>query len=83
MSASPIDQFTSGEFRNVIGDSAALEAKKVKRVVACAGQVYYDLEAARKERDIKTSPLCGWNSCIRSRLKNCAPKWRNTPMRVN
>jgi 2-oxoglutarate dehydrogenase E1 component len=51
--ASPIEQFTSGEFRNVIGDTAGLDAKKVKRVVVCAGQVYYDLDNARREREIK------------------------------
>ncbi|MBB5190263.1 2-oxoglutarate dehydrogenase E1 component [Silvimonas terrae] len=51
--ASPIELFTNGEFRNVIGDTASLDAKKVKRVVVCAGQVYYDLDNARREREIK------------------------------
>ncbi|UXY13805.1 2-oxoglutarate dehydrogenase E1 component [Chitiniphilus purpureus] len=53
IAASPIEQFTSGEFRNVIGDAAQLDAKKVKRVIVCAGQVYYDLDNARKEREVK------------------------------
>ena len=33
----------------MIGDTTDLDAKKVKRVVVCAGQVYYDLFNARKE----------------------------------
>ncbi|GAA5785499.1 2-oxoglutarate dehydrogenase subunit E1 [Chitiniphilus shinanonensis] len=53
VSTSPIEQFVSGEFRNVIGDAAGLDAKKVKRVLVCAGQVYYDLDNARREREIK------------------------------
>jgi len=51
--ASPIEHFTSGEFRSVIGEAQELDAKKVKRVICCSGQVYYDLLAGREERDIK------------------------------
>ncbi|KAF0814132.1 2-oxoglutarate dehydrogenase E1 component [Andreprevotia sp. IGB-42] len=51
--ASPIEQFSNGEFRTVIGEAGELDAKKVKRVIACAGQVYYDLLAARTQREIK------------------------------
>ena len=52
-SMSSLEDFTAGGFKPVIGEVEALEAKKVKRVVLCAGQVYYDLVNARKERDIK------------------------------
>ena len=51
--SSPIEDFTNGEFLPVIGDQGNLDAKKVKRVLMCAGQVYYDLLAGRSERDIK------------------------------
>ncbi|HJV07078.1 MAG TPA: 2-oxoglutarate dehydrogenase E1 component [Chromobacteriaceae bacterium] len=51
-SMSPIDAFTSGAFRPVIGDSTVQDAKKVKRVLLCAGQVYYDLFNGRKEREL-------------------------------
>jgi 2-oxoglutarate dehydrogenase E1 component len=39
---SPIDDFTSGRFQEVLGDGFA-DAKKVKRVLLCSGKVYYDL----------------------------------------
>ncbi|MBC6991173.1 2-oxoglutarate dehydrogenase E1 component [Hymenobacter sp. BT491] len=39
---SPAEEFTSGSFREVLGDVYA-EAKKVKRVLLCSGKVYYDL----------------------------------------
>lgn len=52
-SMSPLDHFTKGGFRTVIGDPAEPEARKVKRVIVCAGQVYYELANARKERDNK------------------------------
>ena len=39
---SPIEEFTSGGFREVLGDTFA-DAKKVKRVLLCSGKVYFDL----------------------------------------
>ncbi|SFM95226.1 2-oxoglutarate dehydrogenase E1 component [Formivibrio citricus] len=49
-SMSPIGDFASGGFRLVIGDPAKPDPAGVKRVILCAGQVYYDLANARKER---------------------------------
>ncbi len=48
--ASPIEEFTSGGFRPVIGDQAGLEASEVTDVVLVSGRLYYDLAAAREER---------------------------------
>ncbi|MBF9141777.1 2-oxoglutarate dehydrogenase E1 component [Hymenobacter properus] len=42
LAVSPIEEFTGGAFREVLGDDFA-EAKKVKRVLLCSGKVYYDL----------------------------------------
>ena len=50
--ASPLEDLANGEFQRVIGEVDALDPKKVKRVVACSGKVYYDLLAARRERKI-------------------------------
>ena len=40
---SPVGEFTSGKFREVIDDEFA-DRKKVKRILLCTGKVYYDLE---------------------------------------
>ena len=48
--ASPLSDFTKGEFRTVIGDQGELDAAKVKRLVACSGKVYYDLVKARETK---------------------------------
>jgi 2-oxoglutarate dehydrogenase E1 component len=50
---SSLDDFTSGSFRTVIGEVDDLEAKKVKRVVVCAGKIYYELLAYRREHGVK------------------------------
>lgn len=46
---SPVDEFTSGRFKEVIEDDFAV-AKSVKRVLMCSGKVYYDLQE-RQEKD--------------------------------
>ncbi|SDY76313.1 2-oxoglutarate dehydrogenase E1 component [Hymenobacter psychrophilus] len=48
---SPVEEFVSGRFREVLGDDYA-EAKKVKRVLLCSGKVYFDLldEQQQSER---------------------------------
>ncbi|MET9897797.1 multifunctional oxoglutarate decarboxylase/oxoglutarate dehydrogenase thiamine pyrophosphate-binding subunit/dihydrolipoyllysine-residue succinyltransferase subunit [Streptomyces sp. NPDC006446] len=47
--ASKAEEFTSGQFRPVIGDDS-VDAAAVRKVVFCAGKLYYDLEAERKKR---------------------------------
>ncbi len=47
--ASKAEEFTTGAFRPVIGDES-VQAADVRRVVFCAGKLYYDLEAERKKR---------------------------------
>ncbi|CAL9580631.1 Multifunctional 2-oxoglutarate metabolism enzyme [Streptomyces sp. enrichment culture] len=47
--ASKAEEFTTGQFRPVIGDST-VDPAAVKKVVFCAGKVYYDLEAERRKR---------------------------------
>ncbi len=48
-----LDELANGTFQTIIGETEKLEAKKVTRVIACAGKVYYDLVAARKERKLE------------------------------
>jgi 2-oxoglutarate dehydrogenase E1 component len=54
--ASPLSEFTRGEFRTVIGPGHAdIDPQKVKRVIACSGKVVYDLLKRREEK--KTSDV--------------------------
>jgi 2-oxoglutarate dehydrogenase E1 component len=46
---STLDEFASGRFQNVIGETDRLLAKNVRRVIVCAGKVYYELAAYRRE----------------------------------
>ena len=51
--SSDINDLVNSGFKTVIGEADAnIDAKKVKRVVVCAGQVYYDLVNARREREV-------------------------------
>ncbi|MBD0422398.1 multifunctional oxoglutarate decarboxylase/oxoglutarate dehydrogenase thiamine pyrophosphate-binding subunit/dihydrolipoyllysine-residue succinyltransferase subunit [Streptomyces sp. TRM S81-3] len=54
--ASKAEEFTTGQFRPVIGD-ASVEAAAVKKVVFCAGKVYYDLDAERKKRGVTDTAI--------------------------
>jgi 2-oxoglutarate dehydrogenase E1 component len=48
---SPLSELAKGSFQTVIPEvDESIDAKKVKRVVACSGKVYYDLVNSRKER---------------------------------
>ena len=48
---SPLEALTRGGFQTVIGEvDKAIEAKKVTRVLACSGKVYYELVNARRDR---------------------------------
>ncbi|MDB5855160.1 MAG: sucA [Herminiimonas sp.] len=48
---SPLSELAKGSFQTVIGEvDDKIDPKKIKRVVACSGKVYYDLVNARKER---------------------------------
>ena len=50
--ASPLSDFTDGSFRAVIPEVEALNADKVRRIIACSGKVYYDLINGRRAREI-------------------------------
>jgi 2-oxoglutarate dehydrogenase E1 component len=45
---SPVSDFTSGQFKEIIADDAT--AKQAKKVILCSGKIYYDL-LERKEKD--------------------------------
>jgi 2-oxoglutarate dehydrogenase E1 component len=51
--ASPLKWLAEGEFQPVLSEIDKLDAAKVRRVIVCSGKVYYDLIAARRERNIQ------------------------------
>jgi multifunctional 2-oxoglutarate metabolism enzyme len=55
--ASRTEEFTTGEFRPVIGDPTITDPEAVRKVVFCCGKVYYDLDAARQQRGITDTAL--------------------------
>ncbi|MEY9994184.1 2-oxoglutarate decarboxylase [Streptomyces sp. V4I8] len=54
--ASKAEEFTTGQFQPVIGDSS-VDPAAVRKVVFCAGKVYYDLEAERKKRGVTDTAI--------------------------
>ncbi|MFE7492760.1 multifunctional oxoglutarate decarboxylase/oxoglutarate dehydrogenase thiamine pyrophosphate-binding subunit/dihydrolipoyllysine-residue succinyltransferase subunit, partial [Kitasatospora sp. NPDC057541] len=54
--ASATEEFLSGSFRPVIGDST-VDPAQVRKVVITAGKFYYDLEAARTERGVTDTAI--------------------------
>ena len=50
-SVSSLEDLTGGSFQLLIDDPKQPEAEKVKRIVFCAGKVYFDLSKARAEAD--------------------------------
>ncbi|MEU3285044.1 multifunctional oxoglutarate decarboxylase/oxoglutarate dehydrogenase thiamine pyrophosphate-binding subunit/dihydrolipoyllysine-residue succinyltransferase subunit [Streptomyces longwoodensis] len=54
--ASKAEEFTTGGFRPVIGD-ASVDPAAVRKVVFCAGKVYYDLEAERQKRGVTDTAI--------------------------
>lgn len=49
---STIADFTEGGFKEVINDSVSSDLNNVKRILLCSGKIYYDLLAARREKNI-------------------------------
>ncbi len=47
--ASPLEDFATGQFHRVLGDSTA-DPAKVTRVLACTGKIYYELVEERAKR---------------------------------
>jgi 2-oxoglutarate dehydrogenase E1 component len=53
-SVSPLAEFAESKFRAVNGDwDESIKPDKVKRVILCSGKVFFDVMAARKEKDAK------------------------------
>jgi len=53
---SPLKDFTSGTFEEVL-DDPNVTAKEVKRVVLCSGKIYYDLAETQQKKKIKDTAI--------------------------
>jgi 2-oxoglutarate dehydrogenase E1 component len=53
---SPLKEFTTGAFQEVL-DDATVAAKDVKRVILCSGKIYYDLLETQGKRKTKDAAL--------------------------
>ncbi|MFA7554389.1 MAG: 2-oxoglutarate dehydrogenase E1 component [Spongiibacteraceae bacterium] len=49
---STLEELADGQFYNVLGEIDDIKPKKVTRAVLCSGKVYYDLLAARREKEL-------------------------------
>ena len=49
---SPIEEFTSGGFREIISDQKAT-GKDVQRVILCSGKIFYELDELREKENVK------------------------------
>lgn len=54
--ASPISEFTSGSFTEVI-DDPTVKAKDVKRIIFCTGKIFYDLQEVQQKKKIKDAAV--------------------------
>jgi len=54
---SSLDELSKGSFQTVIGETGDIDPKKVTRVVVCAGKIYYELLAARRESKVENVAL--------------------------
>ena len=57
---STVDELAKGVFQTVIGEVDAtvkIDDKKVKRVLACSGKVYFDILAFRREEKDQNVPV--------------------------
>ncbi|HWU69144.1 MAG TPA: 2-oxoglutarate dehydrogenase E1 component, partial [Stenotrophobium sp.] len=57
LSVSTLEDLTGGRFQPVIPEAEKLDARKVKRIVFCAGKVYFDLLQARQKDKLDTVAL--------------------------
>lgn len=52
-SVSSLEDLVDGGFRNIISDVEEFDPKKVRRLIACSGKVYFDLAAHRRKNKIE------------------------------
>jgi 2-oxoglutarate dehydrogenase E1 component len=80
---STIDDFASGSFQRVIGDTSGVDPADVRRILLCSGKVYYDLDKKRAElgaHDVAIVRLEQLYPLSDAIVKTLAPYKDNTPL---
>ncbi|CAB1369306.1 2-oxoglutarate decarboxylase, thiamin-requiring [Denitratisoma oestradiolicum] len=54
---SSLEELALGQFQTVIGETDEMDPKKVTRVLVCAGKLYYELLAHRREQNIRNTVI--------------------------
>ena len=49
---SSLDELAEGSFQRIVPDVSGVDPKSVRRVILTSGKVYYELAAARREREV-------------------------------
>jgi 2-oxoglutarate dehydrogenase E1 component len=49
---SSLEELAEGRFHNVLDETDDFDKSKVQRIIICSGKVFYDLRAARREREL-------------------------------
>lgn len=71
LAVSPVEEFTSGSFMEVLDDTN-VDPSRVKRVVLCSGKVYYDLlnkESNRKVLKLLSFVLNNFTLSLKNNLR--------------
>lgn len=79
---SPVSEFTSGSFREVLDDTYA-EAKKVKKVLLCSGKIFYDLQEQQekdKRKDVAIVRLEQLHPFPKKQLEKVLNKYKNASL---
>jgi len=57
LAVSTLDELSQGEFQCVIPEIDEIEVKKITRMVLCAGKIYYELLAKRRDEKIENTVI--------------------------
>ena len=57
IAASELREFTEGEFNNILDETDEIKIAEVKKIIFCAGKLYYELVKARREHKIMNTAI--------------------------
>ncbi len=57
VASSPLHEFTEGQFNNVLDEVDDMNVAEVRKIIFCAGKLYYELIKARTEHKIRNAAI--------------------------